>query len=836
MSEFYTHSIKWGNKILVRGYKDGVQFRRQVPFSPTLFINSNKNTGYKSLNGRNIEPMTFETINEAKAFVDRYDGVEGFKIYGNNAWSYQYLSEKYTKEVPWDISHIRIHTLDIETTANKGFPDVNNPSDEVLLITVQDKITKKIVTFTSKQFIPKDKSIRVVQCADERDLLNQFIEFWNKSAPDVITGWYVKFFDLPYLINRITWVFGDPDYANRLSPWNKINLRSVTINGIDKTTFEIMGISVLDYQDLYMKYVKIPQENYKLATIAQYELGSTKLENPYPTFREFYEKDWQLFCEYNVRDVTLVSELEDKLKLIELQLTIAYMAKVNYEDIFGQVKVWETIIYNYLKKKNIYGEIARHSRQDMGFEGAYVKPPIVGKHKNVASFDLDSLYPHIIMQYNISPETLFEGFNYRDVASVDDFLEKKIDTSEAIYKDLTVTANGICYKKDVRGFLAELMDSMYKDRKKYKQEMLKLEQEYEKTKNPELEKKIASLNNLQLALKIALNSAYGALGNKGFRYFDIRMAEGITLSSQLSIRWIANKFNEYLNKMNNTTDVDYVIYIDTDSNYLNLNTVVENWAKTLSHEPTTEEKIQFMDKFCEKVLKPFIDKSYKELATYMNAREQKMSMKRESLCDSALFVAKKRYILNVHNSEGVQYATPKIKIVGLDIIKSSTPKVVRDKLREVVPIILSGTNIELRRFIKKYRDEFNQLPPEDIAFPRGVNEVNKYMNGKSGYTKGTPINSRAAILYNMLVDKYKLHSSRQKISNGDKIKFIHLKVPNTIREDVIGFLTDLPVEFGLHKYIDYETMFDKVFVNVVKSMTDSMGWSLHEESSLKAFF
>jgi DNA polymerase elongation subunit (family B) len=441
---------------------------------------------------------------------------------------------------------------------------------------------------------------------------------------------------------------------------------------------------------------------------------------------------------------------------------MAYNAKINFEDVYSQVRMWDTIIYNHLRKKGIVVPAKSHSGKDAQFEGAYVKDPIVGLHKWMASFDLNSLYPHLIMQYNISPETLTSE---KISVTVDKLLNQEIDTTYVKQRDLALTANGWTYTKEFKGFMPELMEKMYTDRSKFKKQMLKVQQEYEKDKSQKhLLKDISRLNNLQMAMKIALNSAYGAMGNQYFRYFDIRMAEGITTSGQLSIRWMANKLNAFMNKTLKTEGKDYVVAIDTDSIYLTLETLVE----TMCEGKTDEQKIKFMDKVCEDVFQPFIDSGYQELADYMNAYSQKMQMKREVLADKGIWTAKKRYILNVHNSEGVQYAKPKIKVMGLEMVKSSTPAVIRDKLRDSIEVILRGNQADLQNYIMEFRKEFDKLPVEEIAFPRGVNGMKQYA-GSPIYSKGTPIHVRGALLFNHYTKKMGLDKKYQPIRDGDKL-------------------------------------------------------------------
>jgi DNA polymerase elongation subunit (family B) len=669
----------------------------------------------------------------------------------------------------------------------------------------------------------------MINCRDEQQLLKEFMIWWQQNYPDVITGWNTDFFDAPYLIKRIYNQLGEA-FAKKISPWGIINERNTFIKGSEELHYDISGISQLDYLQLYKKYTYTKQESYRLDYIAQEELGDKKKENPGTDFRDFYTNYWDHFVEYNIHDAELVDQLEDKMRLLELHLTMAYNAKINFEDVYSQVRMWDTIIYNHLRKKNIVipMKVSNGGKFEQ-FEGAYVKDPIIGQHKWMASFDLNSLYPHLIMQYNISPETLTSE---KLSVTVDKLLNKEIDTSHAKQRDLCLTANGWTYRKDIKGFMPELMEQMYVNRSKYKKQMLKVEQEYQNDKSKKhLLKEISRLNNLQMAMKIALNSAYGAMGNQYFRYFDIRMAEGITTSGQLSIRWMANKLNAMLNKTLKTQDRDFVVAIDTDSIYLTLEELVEKVVK----DKDTEGKIKYMDRICEEVIQPFIDQGYQELAEYMNAYSQKMQMKREVLADKAIWTAKKRYVINVHNSEGVQYAKPKVKVMGLEMVKSSTPAVIRDKLRDSLQVILHGTEKDLHKYVMSFKQEFDKMPVEDIAFPRSCNGLKTYA-GTPIYVKGTPIQVRGALLYNHHLKRLGLNKKYQAIRDGDKIKFVYLRTPNPIQEDVIAFSQRLPKELNLEAYIDYDKQFEKVFLDALQIVIESLGWKTQEETSLEDFF
>ena len=828
---FYTNVQMIGNNFLVREVVNGKREIYKEEYSPTLFVKSNKKTKYKTLDGENVEPVKPGTVRDCREFFKKYDGVDGFKIFGNNRYIFQYLSDKYPQdEVKFDINQINLVTMDIEVKSEQGFPDPESCSEEMLTISLQDYATKQITTWGRKPYTTTQENVKYYHFDDEIEMLNSFLYHWSKNPPDVITGWNVRLYDIPYLCGRISRIMGDKK-CKLLSPWGLVSQDEIYISGRRYNVYDIAGMTTLDYLELYKKFTYKAQESYRLDYIASVELGQKKLDHSeFDTFKDFYTGNWKKFVDYNIIDVELVDRLEDKMKLIELALTMAYDAKVNYQDVMYQVRMWDTIIYNYLKKRNIVIPPKDTSDKNDKYAGAYVKEPIPGKYDWVVSFDLNSLYPHLIMQYNISPETLLE--TRHPSVTVDKILGEEL-TFE-LYKDSAVCANGAQYRKDIKGFLPELMEKMYAERVVFKKRMLQAKQQYEKTPTKTLEKEIARCNNIQMAKKISLNSAYGAIGNQYFRYYKLANAEAITLSGQVSIRWIENKMNGYLNKLLRTEDIDYVIASDTDSIYINFGPLVN---KFFNNKLDDKAKIvSLLDQVCQDKLEPFIDKSYQELANYVNAYDQKMFMKRENIADRGIWTAKKRYILNVWDSEGVRYEEPKLKMMGIEAVKSSTPAPCRRMIKDALHLMMSGTEEDVIKFIDDSRVQFKKLPPEDIAFPRTVSNVNKHKSASTIYAKGTPIHARGALLYNHYIKNKKLDNKYSLINNGEKIKFCYLKKPNWIHENVISFISDFPSELDLDKHVDYELQFEKAFVEPVKVILDAIGWNVEKVVNLELFF
>ena len=853
MKSFYTNVQVYGSRILYRGVEDGRKVKRKIDYFPTLYVSSKVHTGFTSVSGEAMAEMKPGNIRETRDFVEQYKEVENFKIYGNQKYEYAFIADHFADDVDWDLSHINVTNIDIEVGSENGFPEQDRADEPITAITMKNNQGKFIVLGCGIFNNTRD-DVRYVQCRDEIDLIKRFIDEWTGDYPDIITGWNVERFDIVYLVNRIRKMLGE-DAAKRLSPWSIINEGKTTNKvGKEETIYKLLGISTLDYITMYRKFAPggQSQESYKLDAIANVEIGEKKLSyEEYGNLHNLYKENFQLFIEYNIKDVELVDRIDDKLKLIELTLTLAYDSKTNPDDAFSQVRMWDAIVYNHLRKKNVVVDpIIKHSK-DEAYEGAFVKDPILGIHKWVASFDLNSLYPHLIMQYNISPDTIIEPENYdgtlrefisRNRISVDALLNQEISTSVLQTANVTLTPNGQFFTRERHGFLPEIMEAMYNDRSAYKKKSIAAKKELEKETDPEkrieIEKRVARFNNLQLAKKVSLNSAYGALGNQYFRYFDVRQASGITTAGQLSIRWIEKKLNEYMNKILKTDKEDYVIASDTDSIYLCLDKLVSKTIIEQNTNATTKQIIAFMDKVCENKIQPFIDSAYDELAEYINAYEQKMQMKREALADKGIWTAKKRYILNVYNNEGVEYAKPKVKVMGLEMVKSSTPSFCREKLWEAIDVILSGTEEKVIEFIEKTREKFKSANVPEIAFPRGVNGLEKFRDksGKGIFEKGCPIHVRGSLIYNNLIKSNKLGKKYQLIKEGEKIKFIYLTEPNNIQSNVISFTGMLPEELDIKKYIDYNTQFNKSFVEPLKIILDSIGWKTEQVSSLEEFF
>ena len=833
MTIFYSNIDRFGNNLLIRGFQNGKRFQRKHKFYPTFHV-PDPNGDWQSLDGRAVSEMKPGDMKECRDFIDKYEDVANFGVYGTTNYVHQFISEAFPGKIKYDRTKLNICTIDIEVGSEDGFPEPRDAKHEIITITIKDNNKSLYHTWGSYDF-DSDKCEQDVfyhRCRDERDLLLSFLEYWSDRIPDIITGWYSDFFDIPYLVNRIARVLGEESVYS-LSPWRKVSPDNKTIAGREQVGFDIMGVSQLDYIDLFKKFTLNTlgqQESYKLDHIANVVLGEKKLDySEYGSLHMLYKSDYQKFVEYNIKDVELVDRIEEKLGLIDLVLTMAYRAKCTLKETLGTVGIWDAILYNEFKRRKIAVPQKKTSSYNT-IEGGHVKEPQVGMHDWVVSFDLNSLYPHIIMQYNMSPETVVNEI--RRNTTIDELLELCSENKDAnIPDDRCLTATGQLFRNDIEGIIPQIIQEYYDERVQIKKQMLDAKQRYEKDKTKAIEREISILDNNQMAIKIAMNSFYGALANKYFRYFDARVAEAITVSGQFTIRWAEKILNEYLNKLLKT-DTDYVIAIDTDSVYLNLGPFVD---KVMPGETDKNKIVNFLNKASAQIEK-HLDKGYTQLASFMQAPRQKMVMAREIIADKAVWTAKKRYIAHVWDSEGVRYAEPKLKVTGIEAVRSSTPQVCRELITDTLKKIVTSSESEVQKHIEELRVEYMKLSPEDIAFPRGVSEMEKWADAASLYKKGTPIHVRAALLYNDQLNKNKLGSRYERIMSRNKMKFLYMKMPNPLHENVFGFVNVLPKELDLAQYIDYNKQFEKSFLDPIQIILDAMGWNAEKQNNLEDFF
>jgi len=833
MAKFYTSVLKKSNKIYVRGYEDGKRFYFKDTFSPKLYLPTKAESKYKTIHGDPVREKIFKSPNEMWSFQNQYKDVAGFEYYGMEDSVTQYIYEKYPKIMEeYNPSIIRTCIIDIEVDTTGGYPDIDLADKMLTAITmIFPDIT---IALGYGDYTPTDEKIKYFKCKNEKDLIKKFLKIWDSSrfGPDVVSGWNIETFDIPYLVNRITRIF-DYDEACRLSPWGYLQERTLHVYGKDQKVYYPSGIAILDYINMYKKFIAVtkPQENYKLDHIAFVELGEKKLDySTYGSLHKLAKENHQLFMEYNIKDCALVERLDKKYNLFRLAYNVAYSTGVNFADSMGTVKSWDAAIYRYLEDRCVVVPKKTKNNPDKKLVGGYVKDPIKGSYKWVVSFDLTSLYPSLIRQYNIGPDTFIEQLP--DHYTANDMIENKhsIHHNYLDENNYAMTANSCVYSKDKKSFLSQLMEDLFNNRASTKKNMKELERNQESGEK-NLGDKISELDTLQYAIKVRLNALYGSLGNKHFRWYDIKHAEAITITGQLTVKWAEHYVNKYMNKIAGTENIDYIIMIDTDSIYVNMEPVIKSSGLT-----DTNDLVNYMDNQCENKFDPFINTIFEKLKQVMRAPQMVMHMKREAIADRGVFVAKKRYIINVLDNEGVRYTKPDCKIIGLASRRSETPSACKVAIAEVARIAVQGDEKEMHEYIKEFGNKFSTLSYDEISKNTSVNGLYDYSCPIDFYKKGTPIHVRAALVYNRLVDELGIKDKLEPIFEGEKIKWCYTKLPNPGREDVIASPSSLPKEFGMDEYIDRHRQYEKTFMKPVVDVLNVMNWTPEPVNKMSSFY
>lgn len=826
--KFYTHVYSASGGIYYRGYENGSRVAAQIKtYKPSLFVPTIEESPYKNIYGEKLQRLQFNSISAANRFIEQNEQDDQKYVYGMTRYHFAYIGDEFPNTIHYDESLIRKATLDIEVDTSNGFASVDDPFASVLTITI--RIRKVFYVFGLKPYKTNRTDVRYIYCRDEHKMLQTFLSFWKQIDVDILFGWNTDGYDIPYLVNRLRRLF-DKKGADDLSPWGIIRNIQINFKGQPRPAFELVGIASLDYQDLYRRYMP-KLESEALNFVAEHELGEKKLDYT-GSLHDLYVKDFNKFIEYNIQDVALVEKLDEKLSLSSMVIATAYDAKCNYTDVQQQVRMWDAICFNALKKKKIAVPLIKTNHKANQYAGAYVLPTQAGKRKWIVSFDFASLYPSIIMEHNISPEMMDDHvdrvLNPSMPCTPDNFVAKEIDLSQLPEKDLVCTGSGWLFKYDGKGFLGEILEGMFADRKRFKDLMQESKQKYEKAADEEerrsLSFDIAKYHNYQWAKKIQLNAAYGSLGNQYFRFFDIRLAVSVTLTGQTLLLWVKNKIFSELKKKYQL-EHDPIVYGDTDSLYISALPFVESLPEGLSQK----EILDLVDKeYCAKELNTIIQSALHEFREYFNTPRKRLNMVRDVICEDAIFVSKKRYLMEMLDAEGVRFAKPKRKVLGLEMIKSTTPKFCKEWLDVCTDYLLKRSPSELTSLVEKYREEFNQMPLEKISYPVNMSDLEKYVT-PTGLRTGAPIQVTAAYHFNRQLEKLGLSEKYDPIKPGSRIRFFYLKDANPFGTHVMGMLDRVPPELELHQWIDYHRQFEKVFVGPLNILLKAIGWRQVEE-------
>lgn len=832
MAKTFINAYQSSSKHITHIYAENGEVHKEiVPFKPFLgyLAPKGEKTSWSDMFGRPVKVKVFPSIPAANAW--KKENKDILEIYGDVKPVIQFIASEYRKEIPLDKTGMRIFNFDIEVfVEGGGFPKPEEAKHPINAITINEMVSNTYITFAYKEdYTPKSDNVKYIKCENEIDLLIKFLDYWKLQSPEIITGWNIDIFDIPYIINRVKKVIS-VEALKKFAPDGEIAVKTTTDTmGRVITKYRPKGIIVWDYMDLYKKYTQENREAYSLNHIAKVELGDEKIDyqEEYDTLNDLYLKNFELFIDYNIKDTGIVYDLDYQLDYINVAMSIMHKARCQPEDIFGTVQPWDCVIYNeMLDFKMLCPPNNNHTKVD--YVGGWVEQPVPGLYEWLSVSDIVSSYPNNLISFNMSPETIIPDSlltqelldireKYGRIETCVD-IDRLKDVGPILRKyNYTFTSNGQFFDRSVEGILPRIFAKFFAQRKEWKK-MVGVHKE----RGEDREAKIADL--MQYTLKILLNSGYGAIANVHGRYFDVRIAEAITSNGQVCVRGTTKAVCDAFPIVNN-------VYNDTDSYFINCARLVEK--RFGDKEVSREEKLEFVLKFNDQCITPANDDFFKRMSENMNMMRCTLKMEAECVADVSLFVAKKRYIMNNIWVEGKYYLDkPKRKIRGVEIVRSSTPQIVRDRLKEAVDIIFTTmSNDKLIEFIEKFRDEFNQMPVEKVAFPRSVT-----MKDYTRQSKGLPIGVNAALSYNDLLKNQGLDGKYLAIADGDKIKFTYIKKPNIVGSHVVGFVNKLPVELRECFEIDYNLQFQKAFLDPITKILESIGWTAEYVSSLEDFF
>ena len=812
----------------------GKRIKEIVPFEPFLYIESQSHKDAVSIYNTSLRKLSF------KKQFDRYRFVQDSalkRIFYNLPVEQQFLIENFRTQngsLEFIKNPLKIFFIDIETDSPNAFPEPKYAKDPINLITIYDSLKDEYVTWgLNNDYIPTRKNSTYTKCITEKELLLKFIKYWRSDFPDIVSGWNSETFDIPYIINRITNLFDDQK-AKDLSPIGQLWFKeAVTMKfGKMEGRWNIKGISLLDYMNVYQTFARDKQESYALGYIAEVELGIGKTKIHAANLSAQANLDWTQFVEYNINDVALLVGLENKLQFLALMRMLAYTGLTNFEQAMGTISVVTgAMAIKGLERNQI---IATFNHKAGGnYEGGYVKEPKRGMSEAVVSFDVNSLYPNTIVTLNLSPETKIGKINSREEGKVDLSLingqTHTISEDQFIRfmkeKKLSLSKSNILFSQKSMGICPSLIDSIYKQRvtarnrlKVVKRKISKLDKTTQEYKDLKFESD--QLDIKQYTLKIFLNRVYGYFANKYSPFYDLDLAASITITGQECIKEAGILVNNYLQSQYGITD-DCILYSDTDSLYLTINPVLQSLKIPLAEKNQVTERVHEIVDTLEKVLNSEITKwAVNELFS----TDSRLQFKRETICDVGIFLEKKRYILHILDEEGL--AIDKTKYVGVEVASTNVPKKVKPLIKNIVEtMIKTKSQVETNKAFREAYENFRVMAIEDIAFPKGINKVDLYSAKATNLTmgKGTPGHVRSAIAYNYFVEKFGIGNKYKKIQSGNKIKFFYTE-KNAYRVGAIAFVDQYPSEFTLKPDID--KMFNKLVVAAIERLYNCLQWRI----------
>jgi len=744
---------------------------------------------------------------------------------------------------------LRVHFIDIETYSPGEFPTPEKANDVVNVITVYDTLDRKFYTWGLGEYQPRRDDVVYKNCTSERDLLVSFIDFIKRDYPDILSGWNSEFFDIPYLINRIQRILGE-DAAKMLSPVNVIYSRNLLSQfGKYNVRWHIKGMSCVDYLDVYKKFTFTMRESYKLDDIAELELGEKKIDYGNQNLSSLADNDWQTFVDYNIQDVNLLVRMEEKLQYVQLLRMLAYVGCTLFENAMGSLNVITGAgIIEARKNDKVAPTFIREATHEK-YEGAYVGEPQRGFQDGIVSFDVNSLYPNIMISLNLSPETKmgkFDIINDNEVVvhkeqGQTSTVSKKDFISVVDKLDLSLSRANVMFTQKRKGIFPMIVDNFYKERVKIRREESKVKRQLSEIDEDdpnytELKNKLDALWIRQFTIKIFINTVYGYFGNKHAPMGDPDISRSITLTGQAIIKQSNKILLNYIKDKCNLTDDQVkdkspIVYNDTDSVYITIKHIVDKLGIPLTTKrgKVTKEVHKIVNDIEEHLNKEIVDWG----RSVLNSSDCRFKFKRESICDVGLFLQKKRYILHILDDEGI--SVNKFKYTGVEVVRTTMPKAIKPYVKKIIEtMLLTKDYTETNKVLMEAYDVFKTLPLEDIAFVMGISNYktakrDDYGNVKDecdGFHtyKGMPIHVKSAYYYNLLLDKYKLDSKYETIGSGDKVRYFYVKQPNKFGIKSFAYKYYFPDEFQSDICPDTELMFDKIIYSVIERLFESVDW------------
>ena len=825
--------------------KDGKSIKVDASVDPYLYVEGAGND--ESIYGTRLNKKSFRTQ------YDRYKYLKDTnvkRVFDNFPIVQQYLIDSFWKdnEKPEFAQHpIKVMFVDIEVYAPDDFPHANEAKAPVNVITVYDTLSNKFVTWGIKDYNTTEPDVKYVKCVSEADIFKKFIEYFESDYPDILTGWNSEFFDIPYIINRCTKVL-DKSYTDRLSPSNNVYSREMKGKfGQEQTRWYIEGISLIDYLDVYKRFSAGERESYKLASIAEAELGEGKVDFGTMNLATLADTDWKTFIDYNIQDVRLLVKLEEKLKYSELIRMLAYVGLTTFEGAMGSLSVINgaTAVRARYRNQRIPSFI-RDADDGSKNPGAYVGAPLSGFQECVISFDANSLYPNVMISLNISPET--------KVGVIEDKNDKEVTirhVSGKVYslpiakfasfietEEIAISKANVMFSQKKKGVMPEILDFYYNKRQAIRKDIKKLKKQHSELEDKEtkdakqLKMIIDQLDAKQLCIKVFINSIYGYFGNKNAPFGDDDVASSITLTGQSVIKHSNELLKSFIKNEISSIDDELlnkcIIYNDTDSSYVSIKPLFIDKVFKKGNKLTKEayDTVNRIEEYLNNNIKTWGAKA-------LNSKDCRFIFKREAIADVGIFLQKKRYVLHILDDEGIP--CDKFKYTGVEVVRSTMPKAVKPYVKKIIETMLQTQNIgETNKLINETYEIFKTLTVEDIALVSGIKGYEKFAGQCDGFTttKGMPCHVKAAYYYNILLDKFKLGQKYEKISSGDKVRYFYLAQPNKYNIQAIGYKYYYPEEFKKLFEADYETMFESHIFSVVERFYENVNWSAQKPGSL----